>query len=141
MRENNLELKKILFNNLTLIILGLLFIFISLFTVVEIILPLVFLLLIYSSYKYNKRGIIYATLFSISLLLIQNLYILEVQPIELIIEIFIIITAALYIYNSSSSIEKLNSNLEERVKELSALNNISKITEEFYGSLDTILKK
>ncbi|MCC3146079.1 diguanylate cyclase, partial [Halanaerobium sp. Z-7514] len=130
-----------LFDSLTIIVLGLLFIFIALFTTVEIILPLAILLIIYASYKYNKRGIIYSTLFAISLLLIQDLYTLELGLLELIIEIFIIIIAALYIYYSSIAREKLNSDLKERVKELSTLNNIAKITESYYGELETVLEK
>jgi diguanylate cyclase (GGDEF)-like protein/PAS domain S-box-containing protein len=99
------------------------------------------LLIIFVSSQYSKKSIIFATIFAIFILGVQDLYTLDINILEYIIEIFMIIIAASYIYKSTSSRDKINHELKERVKELSSLYNISKIKEIEYGSLKAILEK
>jgi len=131
--------KNIIFDRFIIIISGVFVILISLFAEFEIVEPLIILFVIYASTKYQKKGIIYAAIFAVFVLGVQDLYSLDVNLIEFIFEVFIIIIAAVYVFHSKTSIEKVNAELKERLKELKCFNNISKISEKNHTDIPALL--
>ena len=107
----------------------------------EVIEPLIILFVIYCSLSFAKKGAVYSTIFAISVLAIQDLYKLNIDLYQYLIEVSVIIIAAFYIYKSTSSVKKLNFELRERVKELTGLYRISEAAESSKTDLDQILNE
>lgn len=139
MKNNFSTLKNIIFDRFIIIILGVIALLTSLFAKFEIVEPLVILFVIYASTKYKGKGLIYSTIFAIFVMAVQDLYSLEVNLIEFIFEVLIILIAAAYIFHSRTSIERANSELKERLKELNCLYNISQISEKYNNDLNLLL--
>ncbi|MGM0603248.1 MAG: HD domain-containing phosphohydrolase [Bacillota bacterium] len=131
--------KKNIFDRFIIIILGITALFTSLLAEFEIVEPLIILFVIYASTKYRKKGIIFSTIFAVFVLGVQDLYSLEVNLIEFIFEVFIIIITAVYVFHSKTSIEKVNTELKERLKELKCLYNISRISEKHHTDISSLL--
>ncbi|MEC9490308.1 MAG: PAS domain S-box protein, partial [Halanaerobiales bacterium] len=103
--------------------------------------PFLLLFVIYSSFKFARKGAIYSAVFAVLVLTVKNLMSFEMELVEYFVEIAAIITAAAYIILSTGRIEKLNAQLKERVKELAGLYNISKVAEESSLTVEEAINK
>ena len=133
--------KELLQSKSAAFIMAALLIFTALVVRLEIIEPLIILFVIYCSLNFAKKGAVYSTIFAISVLAVQDLYNLHLEIWQYLIEVFVIIVAAFYILKSTSSVKTLNSELKERVKELSGLYKISEVSEEVELDLEQVLNQ
>ncbi|TDO95166.1 PAS domain S-box-containing protein/diguanylate cyclase (GGDEF)-like protein [Halanaerobium saccharolyticum] len=139
--EKSDRLKEIFQSKAAAFILAAAIILIALLARLEVIEPLIILFVIYCSLSFAKKGAVYSTIFAISVLALQDLYNLHIDLSQYLIEVSVIIIAALYIYKSTSSVKTLNFELRERVKELTGLYRISEAAENLNTDLDQLLNE
>jgi len=135
------NIKRLLNSKTMIFSIGLVLLFIALFANLEVVQPLLLLFVIYSTVKFGKKGVLFSTVFSIIVLAVQDIYNLNINPLEFIIEALIIIIAAFYIIHSTTKMQKLNFELRERVKELTGLYRISEAAEENELNISQTLNK
>ena len=139
--EKTNRTKEILQSKAAAFIMAAAIILIALLARLEVIEPLIILFVIYCSLSFAKKGAVYSTIFAISVLAIQDLYNLNIDLSEYLIEVSVIIIAALYIYKSTSSFKTLNFELRERVKELTGIYRIFEAAEKLKINLDQLLNE
>ncbi|MEC9489394.1 MAG: PAS domain S-box protein [Halanaerobiales bacterium] len=139
--EKSDRLKEIFQSKAAAFIIAAAIVLIALLARLEVIEPLIILFVIYCSLSFAKKGAVYSTIFAISVLALQDLYNLHIDLSQYLIEVSVIIIAALYIYKSTSSVKTLNFELRERVKELTGLYRISKAAENLNTDLDQLLNE
>lgn len=135
------NIKSLLNSKILLIITGLVLLFIALSVDLEVVQPLLLLFVIFSAVKFDRKAVLYSTAFSIAVLAVQDIYNLNINLLEFIIEALILIIAAFYIIQSTSKIRKLNFKLRERVKELTGLFRISEVAEEYGLDISQTINK
>ncbi|KXS48237.1 MAG: diguanylate cyclase and metal dependent phosphohydrolase, partial [Halanaerobium sp. T82-1] len=139
--EKSTRIKEILQSKAAAFIMAAAIILIALLARLEVIEPLIILFVIYCSLSFAKKGAVYSTIFAISVLAIQDLYNLQIDIAQYLIEVSVIIIASFYIYKSTSSLKTLNFELRERVKELTGLYRISEAAESSKTDLDQLLNE
>jgi diguanylate cyclase (GGDEF)-like protein/PAS domain S-box-containing protein len=139
--DKSKRIKELLHSKTAAYILAFFLIVIALVVRLEVVEPLIILFVIYCSLNFAKRGAVYSTIFAISVLAVQDLYNLHIELTEFLVEALVIIIAAFYIFKSISRVEKLNFELEERVKELTGLYRISEAAEKYKINQDELLNK
>ena len=107
----------------------------------ELIEPLLILFVIYSSLNFAKKGAIFSAVFAVSVLAVQDLYNLQINLSEYVVEVVVIIVSAAYIVKSTSRNRELTFNLKERVKELAGLYRISEAAEKYKLDCEQLLTK
>jgi len=135
------NIKSLLNSKILMIITGLVLLFVALSVDLEVVQPLLLLFVIYSAVKFDRKAVLYSTAFSIAVLAVQDIYNLNINLLEFIIEALILIIAAFYIIQSTSKIKKLNFKLRERVKELTGLFRISEAAEEYGLDISQTINK